>query len=77
MILSDLKDYLKSHEQVSLRDVAVRFDVSETAAEGMLEHWERKGKLKRLENSSCSNICGHNCAACPMQCSMIYRWTED
>lgn len=76
MILSDLKDYLRSHEQVSLRDVAVRFDVSEAAAAGMLEHWERKGMLKRIDNPSCANVCGHDCASCPMQCSALYRWTE-
>ena len=76
VILSELKEYLKLNEQVSLRDVAVHFNLSETAAQAMLEHWERKGKLKKLDNASCANVCGHECSSCPMQCSMIYRWTE-
>ena len=77
MILSELSDYLKSRGQASLRDIAVRFDVSEQAAQGMLEHFERKGKVSRLQNSQCSNACGHDCPSCPMQCSLIYRWTEE
>ena len=76
VILSELKEYLKLNEQVSLRDVAVHFNLSETAAQAMLEHWERKGKVGRLESSHCVNPCGQKCGDCPLQCLMIYQWKE-
>lgn len=76
MILSELREYLQEHGQASLRDIATRFDVSEEAAEGMLEHWARKGKIKNFENTSCEGVCGHKCSSCPMQCAMIYQWLD-
>ncbi len=75
-MLSKIKEYLKEQGQASLRDIAVHFDVSEEAAQGMLEHWERKGKVRRMESASCGGACGHKCSSCPMQCSMIYQWTD-
>lgn len=75
MILSELKEYLKQNGQVSLSDVAVRFDISESAAQGMLEHWERKGLIRQVEHEACRCSCGRKCASCPMNCSKTYQWT--
>ena len=72
MILSELKEYLQSNGQASLKDMAVRFDVSEEALAGMLDHFINKGSVKKLETTSCENVCGHKCSACPLQCSEIY-----
>lgn len=78
MILSALKSYLHEKKQASLKDIAAKFDTSETALEGMLAHWERKGLIKkRQEAASCENACGHKCSTCPMQCTQIYEWTQN
>ena len=78
MILSELKSYLCEKKQASLRDLAAKFDTPEDALEGMLEHWERKGVIRRRGDSSCCNgACGHKCSDCPAQCSKIYEWVGE
>ncbi len=76
MILSEIKEYLQSQKQASLKDMATKFDVSESALQEMLAHWERKGRIFRLENAHCSNPCNQGCSSCPLQCLMIYQWKE-
>lgn len=80
MILSDIKDYVREQKQVSLKDIAVRFDISESAAIEMIAHWERKGVIRSVHTEEttapCSNACGQSCGGCPIQCTMIYQWVE-
>ena len=76
MILSDVRDYLQKQGQASLKDICVKFDTPESAMEKMLAHWERKGKVRRMDSASCGNPCGQKCAGCPVQCQMIYQWVD-
>lgn len=73
MILSDIKAYVKERGRASLRDVAARFDVSEDAARGMLEHWERKGVLRREKRAECSRAC----VSCALKCGAVYVFVKD
>ncbi len=78
MILSDIRDYVKDQKQASLKDISIHFDIPESAAEEMVEHWIRKGKIKRLhpDGAACSCACGHKCSDCPAQCAFTYQWVE-
>ncbi len=76
MILSDVRDYLQKQGQASLKDICVKFDTPESAMEEMLAHWERKGRIRRMDSASCGNPCGQKCADCPVQCRMIYQWID-
>lgn len=76
MILSELKVYLQNRKKVSLHEIAVRFDTPQNAVAGMLEHWERKGRIKRADTAECANACGHKCESCPVQCTQIYEWID-
>ena len=76
MILSEIKDYLQAQGQASLKDIADKFDLTESALQEMLAHWERKGKIGRLDSSHCVNPCGQKCSSCPLQCLMIYQWKQ-
>ena len=67
MILSDIRDYVKEQKQVSLKDIAIHFDVSEAAAEDMVDP----------DGAACSCACGHKCSDCPAQCAFTYRWVEE
>jgi putative ferrous iron transport protein C len=72
MILSDIKGYLMQHGQASLADIATHFDSSPDAVRGMLEVWQRKGRVRRLmANASC----GSGCSKCDMETVEIYQWT--
>ncbi len=66
-MLSDIRNYLSNRDAVSVRDLALHFDVSPAAMQGMLNHWIRKGRVKRIF------ACG-GCNSCDNQDSEIYTW---
>ena len=70
MILTELKAYLISKGKAPLIDMAHHFDVAPDAVKGMLEHWIRKGKVRRLEGSACDKGC---CQTEPVNLE-IYEW---
>lgn len=73
MILTEVRDYIRARGQVALRDLVLRFDMEEQAMRGVLEHWERKGKLEKLPSgTTCSG-----CTDCAPEAVEIYRWTGD
>ncbi len=73
MILLDIKEYVQSHGQASLKDIAAGFDLTEETAKEMLAHWERKGKIERVGNTCpCSS-----CKECSAPCGAVYRWKEN
>jgi len=52
--------------------MAYHFDTTPDAVKGMLEHWIRKGKVRRVEGSLCNKGC---CQAEPAHLE-IYEWVE-
>lgn len=70
MILSDLKDYVKTRRQVSLKDAALHFDVEPNVIEGMLEFWVSKGKISKQTNES---ACG-GCSCSYKEDEALYVW---
>jgi len=73
MILSDIKRYLQAREQSTLADMALHFDVSDDALEGMLEQWVRKGRVSREKLTA---SCGSSCNKCGQAATEIYRWLD-
>ncbi|HDN26665.1 MAG TPA: hypothetical protein ENG03_06145, partial [Thioploca sp.] len=47
MILTELKSYLVENKRAVLKDLAHHFETTPDAVKGMLEHWIRKGKVRR------------------------------
>ncbi|RMG31223.1 MAG: sugar metabolism transcriptional regulator [Gammaproteobacteria bacterium] len=73
MILTELRDYLREHGQASLQDMAVRFDMDASALRGALEHWIRKGKVRRLPpGTPCSG-----CTSCAPDTVELYAWVGE
>jgi len=71
MILSDIRNYMQQHGQVSLADIALHFDVEPDAVRGMLDIWIRKGKVHRR---SATSSCGTSCSQCDTAATEIYVW---
>ena len=72
MILSNIKEYFSEHPAASLSDLSIRFNVEPEAMRGMLDHWIRKGKLRKVDHSySCSKCCSD----CKSDHIEIYEWT--
>ena len=74
MILSDLRDYLAERQRASMADMVNRFDIDPEALLGMLEQWEAKGRVRRIDAAgSDPRACG-SCCACAESDSRIYEW---
>lgn len=73
MILSDLRDYLKTHRRVALQDMAYRFDTEPDALRGMLQKWISKGRIRKLPTGT---ACGGGCCKCDSGSIELYEWVE-
>lgn len=71
MILSELKNYVKSRRQVSLKDAALHFDVEPEAIRGMLEFWVSKGKMSKHSNDA---ACAGGCTCSFREDPEMYVW---
>ena len=72
MILSELREYLKTHQRVALMDMAHRFDTDPEAVRGMLDKWVSKGRVIKLPNVACDSGC-NKCDASHIE---VYEWVE-
>ncbi|NJN46495.1 MAG: sugar metabolism transcriptional regulator [Candidatus Competibacteraceae bacterium] len=73
MILSELRDYLRTHRRVALTDIAHHFNSDPNALRGMLDKWAAKGKVEKLPAGS---RCGGGCCHCDPLSIEIYQWKE-
>jgi hypothetical protein len=73
MILSELRDYLKGRQHVSLRDLSLHFNIDADALRGMLQIWIAKGRVRKVAAESRSE-CGTSCCQCDPSILEIYEW---
>jgi predicted ArsR family transcriptional regulator len=73
MILSELRDYLKQHQRVSLADLVNHFNVNADALRGMLNKWITKGNVRVMPTQS---GCGTSCCKCDPSLVELYEWIE-
>ncbi|MEE9357960.1 FeoC-like transcriptional regulator [Candidatus Vondammii sp. HM_W22] len=73
MILSELRDYLKTNRRAALIDMAHRFDTDPDALRGMLNKWVAKGRVEKLPQGS---ECGGGCCKCDPATTEVYAWKE-
>jgi putative ferrous iron transport protein C len=73
MILADVRDYLATRRRAPLADLTARFQVDADALRGMLEHWIRKGRLRRIDAGA--SACG-GCCGCAEKLPEVYEWVD-
>lgn len=61
MILTEIRDYIKERQLVSLSDLKLHFKTSSDEMRGMLSQWMKKGKVVKHETPS--GGC-HGCKSC-------------
>lgn len=74
MLLQAVKTYLQSQANVSLQQLAWKFETDPNALRPLLARWLASGKLERLENPSCGSGCSRGCGSCSSTRDEIYRW---
>jgi hypothetical protein len=71
MTPSDLKHYLIEHRRATLQDLAQYFGAEPSAVEGMLDLWQRKGRVTCREAEKC-----RGCRQCAASATVIYEWRQ-
>jgi hypothetical protein len=69
MTLVDLKLFLLDHPQATLDEVAAYFAADRELVRGMLEVWQRKGKVTSLQAEKC-----RGCTQCGSTLIEVYQW---
>ncbi len=70
MILHQIKNYIKDHKQVTLKEVSDHFKIPRDAVEAMTSIWIKKGLIEKSFDGCYSTSCGQ----CPIhQKEIIYR----
>ncbi len=70
MILSEVRDHLRTHRRAALSDMAARFRTDPDALRGMLERWIAKGQVQKLPGGTPCGGCSH----CDPNTVEIYAW---
>ena len=80
MILIEIRDFIKMHQEVTLTQLSRHFDVAPDAMKDMVNRWVMKGFVSQMimsdncnTNSSCSSGCGSCTVAKPGE-TVSYRW---
>lgn len=68
-MLTTLKTYLQARPAASLSALASHVGADPDAVRGMLEHWLRKGKVRRTAGARCGGC--DSCAAADIE---FYEW---
>lgn len=77
MSLRAIKTYLQQHQRASLTQLAYHLHTSPELVEDMLQHWQRKGKVQRLNANCSTGGCSTNCGSGSNSSMDIYEWTEN
>ena len=73
-MLSELRSYLQSHGRAPLSDIALHLQMDPDAVRPLLEKWQRKGKVIKLDSN---NSCDSGCQKCDPETVEIYQWGID
>lgn len=73
MILSQLRDYMKQQQRITLHNLVIHFKCDADALRGMLDKWVKKGKVNKLTPNS---NCGTGCHKCDPSLTELYEWVE-
>jgi len=74
MMLLDIRDHLKSVGSIAVRDLALQFKISQNDASCMLEHWVKKGCVRK---QAAGSLCQGGCRSCDPNTIDIYEWIQD
>lgn len=71
-MLSRLRDYLQERHVAPLSDIALHLGVAPEVARAMVERWQRKGRIERVDTG---RVCG-SCDRCGVGALEVYRWCD-
>ncbi|NEO25511.1 MAG: sugar metabolism transcriptional regulator [Kamptonema sp. SIO4C4] len=72
MILTNLQNYIATHQKVSLEDLSNHFHSAPEALRPMLNRLMRKGRIYKHKSKKC-----HGCAHCTPESIEFYEWIHE
>lgn len=69
MSLIDVKQYLQHRGEASLDDIANHFGAETETVLGMLEHWQKRGRIRSARAVKCAG-----CTQCGCRSTELYSW---
>jgi len=73
MMLLDIKEHLRTNGSTAVRDLALKFNITQEKAKSMLEHWVKKGLIRKQAPGS---LCQSGCRSCEPSTIEIYEWIK-
>lgn len=73
MILRQLQQYILTKRIVSLQELSKQFTSTPDVISGMLEHWLRKGVIRKLEPKNDCNLPCQQCRGCTQFNQIFYQ----
>ena len=73
MTPSELRNYLKEHQQATLTDLSIHFSSAPDAVKAAMQTWIRKGAAVEI---TAEPGCSKGCCKCKVEDITIYRWQE-
>ncbi len=71
MILTDVRNYLRSCGRADLRDIAIHVDTDTVVVRGIVEKLIIKGLVERVVSNP---ACGTTCCSCDLATVDVYAW---
>lgn len=72
MLLGEIRHYLQQRGIVSLKDVAIHFDITPDSARFALDYWQQRGKVRAVNTACDSGGCGGK--SCSGNHDTYYEW---
>jgi hypothetical protein len=73
MILLEVREYLRTHRRVELRDLTYRFGMAPDALRAIVQKWVDKG---RVEAVAARSECASGCHRCDVPVAETYVWKD-
>ncbi len=73
MSLITLRNYLREKKVVTLDQLTQQFKCDAGIMKNMLAHWQRKGRLCRIDQKS---ACGKTCQGCQPKIVEVYQYQD-
>ncbi|HAC33635.1 MAG TPA: sugar metabolism transcriptional regulator [Gammaproteobacteria bacterium] len=73
-MLAELRSYLQTHGRAPLGDIALHLQMEPSAVRPLLQKWQRKGKVVKLE---AEQGCSSGCNKCDPDSLELYAWQEE
>ncbi len=70
MLLIQIRDYILKRQEVTLTELAIHFQMPESAIEKMADLWLQKALIEKLQQQCLDLDSSSGCSGCTSTCSM-------